>query len=317
MLPKSPIQRPAATDSTESKEGVPASCGRVRCDRSGTGSARPRRAQCSPVSPDRPGPRSAGCRGEQARPPCTGTSAATRPSIGSARLRRATARGSPTRSSCGSGVRGEAAHAFPPFPCAITSNETRPRHSARRFPRRATACGVAGSTRPRDGSRAIGWPPGDGAAQGGAAPPEESQTRRERAPSPGGVAGDAAGRSRRVVGFANPSRPAILLRRSDVADLPGPERAALAARSRDHFPARHAADPFPQRQPRWSPSAASSRDRQVFVCATSYQGPYSMTAAVPGAAGDGGQALGCPCEGVPGVAAGIEDGVVGVPELVG
>jgi hypothetical protein len=78
-------------------------------------------------------------------------------------------------------------------------------------------------------------------------------------PRLGGVAaGDAAGRSRRVIGSANPFRPANLLRTGGAPPTRPVHSAPHWPRRRDRFPARHAPDPIP-RQPRSSPLRRAGR----------------------------------------------------------
>ncbi len=197
-------------------------------DGSGTGSARLRRAnahhvvgqarppsQCSQFRRTAPA-HDAGSRGEpvQARPPCTSTSAATRPVTGSARPRRATAQGIAYTLGLRQRVqrRDGACLSAPSIRVRFRCDETRHRLGAS-APSPCSRCRRA-RPRPRWLAVQLGGLLGAGPRAGARPRPMRARRGRNRAaPSPRRRrAGDAAGRSRRVIGFANPSRPAILLR---------------------------------------------------------------------------------------------------------
>ena len=210
-----PHTDPRRLISRGSKEGVPASCGRVRCDRSGTGSARLRRANAHNFA-GQPRPTTRDVAASLCRRARLARARLPRPDRTPARRGRAEPllRGSPTRSACGSGFSGETAHAYPPRPSAFASAATRPGiGSALSAPSHCSRCRRARPC-PRWLAVQLGGLLGAGPRAGARPRPMRARRGRNRAaPSPRRRrAGDAAGRSRRVIGFANPSRPAILLR---------------------------------------------------------------------------------------------------------
>ena len=178
----------------------------------------------------------AGCRGEpvQARPPCTSTSAATRPDTGSARPRRATAQGIAYTLGLRQRVqrRDSACLSAPSIRVRFRCDETRHRLGA--FRAEPLLAVSPSASVPTMAGRAAWWPPRGGAARGGAAPPDESQTRQE----PGCALASAASRGRRRRAFPPRHRLRQPVPARDpaphwryVADMTGPERAALAAKS--------------------------------------------------------------------------------------
>ena len=314
-----PYTDPRRLISRGSKEGVPASCGRVRCDRSGTGSARLRRANAVAVASPAPGQRRLVLRWDGAALPastvrehvrCDRRAPARRgcaePMLTMSPDRPGPRRGMSRRARAGAPAlhghvcRDETQHrlgAAAPSHCSwiaytlglwqrgsrrdgaclsalsvrdhLHCDETRHRLGAFRaepllavspdapVPTMAAVQLVASSgTGPRAGARPRPMRARRGRNRAAPSP------RRRRAATPPGVPAASS---------ASPTRPGP---RSCSASAPRRRHARSRAgrtgrESRDHFPARHATDPFPRRQPRSSPSAATSRDRQVSVCATS------------------------------------------------
>jgi len=189
---------------------------RARPSRStGTGSARMRRANAHHFA-GQPRPTTRDVAASLCRRARLARARLPRPDRTPARRGRAEPllRGSPTRSACGSGFSGETAHAYPPRPSAFASAATRPGiGSALSAPSHRSWCRLAHPC-PRWLAVRLGGLLGAGPRAGARPRPMRARRGRNRAaPSPRRRrAGDAAGRSRRVIGFANPSRPAILLR---------------------------------------------------------------------------------------------------------